>query len=160
MANVGSEQIGGTLVQKRVLDRCEELAGQWYTVQTYRAALSEPDTPAMRFLNSLLREQGTRLIDRIFWLLGAIYGEHDTASIRRSLRSTEPRTRANALESLEAVGSRRLAELITPMFNALESSTLAQIAQEQRRVCPWWMLFDHLAALLIGRRRFGNHRIC
>jgi hypothetical protein len=79
----------------------------------------------------LLREQDTHLIDRIFWLLGAIYGEQDTASMRRSLRSTVPRTRANALESLEAIGSRRLAALITPMFNALDPSPLAQIAQEQ-----------------------------
>jgi hypothetical protein len=35
------------------------------------------------------------------------------------------------LESLEAIGSRRLAALITPMFNALEPATLAQIAHEQ-----------------------------
>ncbi|HTP09037.1 MAG TPA: cyclic nucleotide-binding domain-containing protein [Anaerolineae bacterium] len=131
MANVGSERIGGTLVQRRVLDRCEELARQWYLVQTYRAALSDPATPAVRFLSSLLHEQDTRLIDRIFWLLGAIYGEQDTLSMRRSLRSPDPRARANALESLEAIGSRRLSDLITPMFNALEPATLAQIAQEQ-----------------------------
>jgi HEAT repeat protein len=131
MASVGSKQIGGTLVHKRVIDRCEELAGQWYTVQTYRAALREPDTPALRFLSSLLQEQGTHLIDRIFWLLSAIYGEQDTASMRRSLRSTDLRTRANALESLEAIGSRRLAELVTPMFASAELSTLRQIAQER-----------------------------
>ena len=134
MANVGSKQIGGTLVLKRVIDRCEELVGQWYIMQTYRAAVCEPDTPAVRFLNTLLCEQGTHLIDRIFWLLSAIYGEQDTASMRRSLRSTDPRTRADALESLEAIGSRRLAELITPMFNALEPATLAQIAQEQLKL--------------------------
>jgi hypothetical protein len=131
IANVGSKQIGGTLVQKRVIDRCEELAGHWYVVQTYRAALSEPDTPALRFLNSLLREQDGQLLERIFWLLSAIYGEPDTAAMRRSLRSTDPRTRANALESLEAIGSRRLAALITPMFTAREAATLTQIAHEQ-----------------------------
>ena len=155
MANVGSKQIGGTLVQRRVIDRCEELAAQWYTVQTYRAAVSEPDTPAMRFLSSLLREQDTHLIDRIFWLLGAIYGEQDTASMRRSLRSTDPRTRANALESLEAIGSHRLAELITPMFNALEPATLAQIAQEQsgiERARGVGCFSDHLA----GAARSGR----
>jgi hypothetical protein len=131
MANVGSKRIGGTLVHKRVTDRCEDLAAQWYVVQTYRAALSEPDTLALRFLTALLNEQATHLIDRIFWLLGAVYGEQDTASMRRLLRSTDLRKRANALESLEAVGSRRLAELVTPMFASAEISTIAQIAQER-----------------------------
>jgi hypothetical protein len=134
MAKVGSKKAGGTLVQKRVIDRCEELAGQWYAVQTYRAALNEPDTPPLRFLRSLLQEQATHLLDRIFWLLSAIYGEADTASMRRSLRSADLRQRANALESLEAIGSHQLAALITPMFNAAESATLAQIAQEQLRL--------------------------
>lgn len=153
MANVGSERIGGTLVRRRVIDRCEELAGQWYTVQTYRAAVNEPDTPAVRFLVTLLNEQASLLIDRIFWLLSAIYGEQDTASMRRSLRSTDPRTRANALESLEAVGSHRLAELITPMFNALETVTLAQLAQEQLRlsVPSTWDTFQILWPALRDR---------
>jgi hypothetical protein len=144
MANVGSKQIGGTLVHKRVIDRCEELAAQWYVVQTYRVALSEPDTPTLYFLRALLHEQATHLIDRIFWLLGAVYGEQDTASLRRSLRSTDLRQRANALESLEAIGSHRLAALITPMFASAELSTLAQISQEQLRLStpPVWEVFQ------------------
>jgi CRP/FNR family cyclic AMP-dependent transcriptional regulator len=129
MANVGSKQIGGTLVHRRVIDRCEELAGRWYAVQTYRAALTQPDTPALRLLDALVLEQATLLVNRIFWLLGAVYGEQDTETVRRSLRSADPRARANALESLEALGTPGLAALITPMFASTELSTFLQIAQ-------------------------------
>ncbi len=153
MANVGSAQIGGTLVHRRVIDRCEELALQWYVVQTYRVALSEPDTPTLYFLRALLQEQATHLIDRIFWLLGAEYGEQDTAALRRSLRSTDLRQRANALESLEAIGSRRLAELITPVFASAELTTVAQIAQERLALNtpPVWEVFQALWPALSDR---------
>ncbi|CAG0931853.1 Cyclic AMP receptor protein [Thermoflexales bacterium] len=153
MANVGSKQIGGTLVHKRVIDRCEELAAQWYRVQTYRVALSEPDTAALGFLRALLHEQATHLIDRVFWLVGAVYGEQDTAALRRLLRSTDLRKRANALESLEAVGSRRLAALITPVFAAPELSTIAQIAQEQLGLStpPVWDVFQAVWPALCAR---------
>jgi HEAT repeat protein len=146
MAKTGSQQIGGTLVQKRLIDHCEELAGQWYSVATYRAALIVPDTSALWFLNGLLQEQAAQLLDRIFWLLGAIYGEEDTATMRRSLLSPDPRKRANALESLEATGSHRLAELIVPLFTAPSLDDLIQIAQDK---CGWQVpsVWDALQAL-------------
>lgn len=157
MANVGSKQIGGTLVHKRVTDRCEELAERWYQVQTYRAVLTQPETPAMRFLDALVLEQANQLVNRIFWLLGAVYGEGDTATVRRSLRSSDPRTRANALESLEALGTTRLAELITPMFVSTELSASLQIAEDRLglKVPPVWDMLQLLWPALQDRAREG-----
>jgi HEAT repeat protein len=111
------------------------------------------DTPARHFLSTLLDEQATHLIVRIFWLLGAVYGEQDIASLRRLLRSPDLRKRANALESLEAIGSYRLAALITPVFAAAELSTLAQIAQEQLELItpPVWEVFQWLWPVLPDR---------
>ena len=82
----------------------------------------------------MLQEQADYLVDRIFWLLSALYGEAATGAVRRSLRSPDPRNRANAIESLEASSTPRLAEMITAMYAEPDAVAWSRIAHARWNV--------------------------
>ncbi len=134
LAHVGQRQVSGLLVRKRLTDRCEELARRWYSVQVYYEVLSAPSTPGTVLLGYLLREQARWLEANIFWLLSALHGDTATATVRRSLRSFDPRARANALESLEAISTPRLAELVTPIYTEADPVVWTKLARERLNV--------------------------
>jgi CRP-like cAMP-binding protein len=81
-------------------------------------------------LKDSLHEESNQLLDRVFWLLGALGGEQEAQDIRRSLQSAAASTRANAAETLEAITTPRLARLITPLFDGSGLPELMQITQE------------------------------
>ncbi len=82
-------------------------------------------------LQSALREQSQRLTSEIFYLLSAIQDPSSVDIINDSLRSDNPRTRANAVEALESLTSPKTAELIAPLFEPeTPTSKLLELSKE------------------------------
>jgi HEAT repeat protein len=82
-------------------------------------------------LQSALRERNQRLLNEIFYLLTAI---HDPAAVRiidDSLRSENPRVRANATEALESLTSPQTANLVASLFDPeISSDHLLTLSQD------------------------------
>jgi hypothetical protein len=152
LGRLGSRQVGGTLVQRRLNDWCETLAERWYGLQVYRAALLGQSAPGLLLLSVLLKEQADYLVEQIFWLLGALYGEADTSAVRRSLRSADARNRANAIESLEAMSTPRLAEMITAMHTENDVAAWSRLAQTRWNAPPvtLWQVLQIVCPRLPG----------
>jgi HEAT repeat protein len=67
-------------------------------------------------LDSALREQNWQQAEEIFYLLRAIHKASAIDIIYDSLRSPNPRVRANAHETLESITTPQTARLIAPLF--------------------------------------------
>jgi CRP-like cAMP-binding protein/ATP/ADP translocase/HEAT repeat protein len=67
-------------------------------------------------LDSALREQNRQQAEEIFYLLRVIHEANAIGIIYDSLRSPDPRMRANAHEALESMTTPQTARLIAPLF--------------------------------------------
>jgi CRP-like cAMP-binding protein/HEAT repeat protein len=68
-------------------------------------------------LDSALREQNGQQAEEIFYLLRVIHEASAIGIIYESLRSPDPRVRANAHEALESMTTPQTAQLIAPLFD-------------------------------------------
>jgi CRP-like cAMP-binding protein/HEAT repeat protein len=116
--------------RRRAIEQMESLVAEVYLLHTQQFALERLDSPGAQLLKESLREEGSQLLDRVFWLLSALGSEQEAQNIRRSLQSTAATTRANAAETLEAITTPRLARLITPLFDGSSLPDLIKIAQD------------------------------
>jgi len=117
--------------KRRAVEHCEALAREVYALQADCLPLREQDTPGASVMQATLQERASHLVDRIFWLVSALSDESTSEAIQRSLRGEDAVARANAAETLEAITAPRLAQLIGPLLEGADVSTLAQIAQEK-----------------------------
>ena len=117
--------------KRRAVEHCEALAREVYALQADCLLLREQDTPGARVMQATLQERASHLVDRIFWLVSALSEESTSEAIQRSLRGEDAVARANAAETLEVITTPRLAQLIGPLLEGADVSTLAHIAQEK-----------------------------
>ena len=82
-------------------------------------------------MQATLQERASHFVDRIFWLVSALSDESTSEAIQRSLRGEDAVARANAAETLEALTTPHLAQLIGPLLEGADAPTLAHIAQEK-----------------------------
>jgi CRP-like cAMP-binding protein len=99
--------------------------------------LAEGGNDSILVLQKALIEQNQRLIDNVFWLLGAIHPPSDVSIVVESLHSQTYDVRANAAEALEALTSPQMAGLISPLFDPeLSSAQLLKLGQEAWDITP------------------------
>ncbi|MCB8966902.1 MAG: cyclic nucleotide-binding domain-containing protein [Ardenticatenaceae bacterium] len=88
-------------------------------------------------LCSALREENDRLLQEIFYLLTAVHNPADVRIIHEALISRDERTRANAVEALEAITSPQTAGLIAPLFSPdFPQAELLQLSLEMWEMQP------------------------
>jgi HEAT repeat protein len=127
-AEARSTSVAGLRARRRALDQIEALVGGTYQIHVQRLALREYVSPGARLLLRILRERADLLLDRVFWLVGALGEATESRDIRRALRSDSAATRANAAEALESLTSPQLAGLIVPLASpaAVSASSEAE----------------------------------
>ncbi|MCK6627529.1 MAG: HEAT repeat domain-containing protein [Anaerolineae bacterium] len=87
--------------------------------------------PSVAILQSAIREQNQQLLDEIFYLLTAIHGKEAVKIVAESFESETARTRANAVEALEAMTTPQTAKLMAPLFEpGLIPAQLLQLSHE------------------------------
>lgn len=92
---------------------------QIYRDNNHREALARcTNFPSIAILTSLWRERSSQLLDEIFYLLTALHEPSAVNVLLQSLRSDDPRTRANATEALESMTTPHTARLVEPLFEA------------------------------------------
>lgn len=128
---------------RRVIEWMEELVDDAYALHAQRHALGEFETTGARLLKATLGEQATQLLDRVFWLMSAFSTESEIKTIRWGLQSTIGSTRANAVETVEAMTSPRLAGLIAPLFDGTPLPKLVEIGKQSLNIASpnHWQLF-------------------
>jgi HEAT repeat protein len=114
-AEARSTSVAGLRARRRALEQIEALVGGAYQIHMQRETLRAYVTPGARLLLRILRERVDLLVDRVFWLVGALGDATESRDIRRALRSDSATTRANAAEALESLTSPQLAGLIVPL---------------------------------------------
>jgi HEAT repeat protein len=136
-AEARSATVRGLRARRRALERIEALVSGAYEIHMQREALRAYVSPGARLLLRILRERADLLLDRIFWLVGALGDPTESRDIRRALRNDSAATRANAAEALESLTSPQLAGLIVPLVSpaalpvagAKESGSLAALVR-------------------------------
>lgn len=118
----------------------EQLVHAAYGLSLQRLSLLALEAPAVRLLDTRLREQTDLLLERVFWLLSAPRREEGVWTVLRVLRRGESAGRENALEALEALSAPHLARLIAPLLADTPLPELARIGREQlglEATTPW-----------------------
>ncbi|MCI0708911.1 MAG: cyclic nucleotide-binding domain-containing protein [Chloroflexi bacterium] len=107
-----------TRARRRALELMDKLVGDTYALIAQRMPLEAIDTPAVSLLRNTLEEQESQLMDRFFWLLGALSSEVDARNVRLALQESEKIKRANAIEALESLTSPGIAQRVSPLYSA------------------------------------------
>jgi HEAT repeat protein len=117
--------------QLRVNENIEALITSAYRFCLRYASLppSAGDAAGVHLLITTLQEEANLLMERAFWLISAISDEAKINTVKQSLRSDDPLTRINAVETLETITSPRTARLIAPLCDGTPLPKLAQIGQ-------------------------------
>jgi CRP/FNR family cyclic AMP-dependent transcriptional regulator len=118
--------------QLRVGEHIEKLITNAYRFHLRYASLppSGADAAGVRLLITTLQEEANLLIERAFWLMHAIGDEAKVNAVQQSLRSDDPLTRINAIETLETVASPRIARLLAPLYDDAPLAKLVQIGRD------------------------------
>ena len=93
-----------------------------------------------------LNDRNQALLEHILGILAALHGDETIAVIRRNLQAADKRTRANAVEALEATSSPLIARLVAPLCSGPDGTggeNTATLAQEEFGLRP----IDPAAAL-------------
>lgn len=114
----------------RIHERIEELVANAYRLRLQGVPLQAVDKDGMRLLSVALREEADKLIEHALWLASTFSDASKTQAIWQSLRGEDPLVQANAVETLEAVTSPRVARLVAPLYDGTALSRLAQIGQD------------------------------
>jgi CRP-like cAMP-binding protein/HEAT repeat protein len=92
--------------------------------------------PGMAVLQSALREQNQDLANGIFYLLAATHDSGAVRVIADSLKSGDPRIRANAAEALESLSSPQVARLAASLFDADRQTEMLRQGAERWDIRP------------------------
>jgi HEAT repeat protein/ATP/ADP translocase len=74
--------------------------------------------PAQAFIRDILLRRGQRCERQLLAAIGALGAPEATGLVRRSLRSTDPDTRAQAIEVIDALGDRRLGRAVVRLLDS------------------------------------------
>ena len=77
-----------------------------------------PETPALDFLRAMLERRGRGLEEQLLSAVGALGAPEAPSLLRRCLRSPDSDTRAQAIEAIDALGDRRLAQAIVRLLDS------------------------------------------
>lgn len=116
--------------RQRALGLIQSLVCDAYTLHLRRFSLADLAESGARLLHTCFQEEVDAVLERVFWLLGALSQDTQLQAIHRALASDDPLARANAIEALEAVTSPQLGRLITPLSDRALSTDLRQTARE------------------------------
>jgi CRP/FNR family cyclic AMP-dependent transcriptional regulator len=133
----------GTRARDLIEKRMEKLLAGAYHLCLQCFPLLAVDTAGTRLLVISLREEVDQLVDRALWLVGALSDDEESRTIRRSLQSDNPLTRANAVETLETITSPQIARLVAPLYDSTALPGLAQIGQDELHLAvpTQWQVF-------------------
>ncbi|MEM7030111.1 MAG: HEAT repeat domain-containing protein [Chloroflexota bacterium] len=109
----------------------ESLLRGIYQLNMERWVLGSIQSPSGKLLDLTLKEQVDLLLDRFFWLVSAAQDHREVKAVQRSLQSQDPRTKANAVETLETITSPTLASLVSPLYDNQSLADLAQLGQDR-----------------------------
>ena len=116
-------------VRSWALERVARAAG----LRRHAAALGgAPSGPAIDFLRAVVERRGRRLEDQVLTAVAALGAPQASGLLRRCLRSPNADTRAQAIEAIDAIGDRRLAQAIVGLLDsdgARDGSTAAGTVQ-------------------------------
>jgi CRP/FNR family cyclic AMP-dependent transcriptional regulator len=113
LSRINPREFGALIVGSSITSNLLTIYGNYGLAQALTPCSGYP---SIAVLQSALREQNQQLVDEIFYLLTAIHPPSAVNIIIESLRSEEPRTRANAIEALESLTTPQTAGLIAPLF--------------------------------------------
>ncbi len=74
--------------------------------------------PALAFLRVVVDRRGRRIEDQLMTAVAALGAPQASGLLRRCLRSPDPDTRAQAIEAIDALGDRRLAQGIVGLLDS------------------------------------------
>jgi HEAT repeat protein len=86
----------------------EELGGFRKSLNYSRALASQPSSEAQRILATALEEDWVRIEERVFHMLGILYGREQMRTIFQKLNSGDARQRADALEAFDTLAPKAL----------------------------------------------------
>lgn len=128
LSRINPKEFGPLIVGANITGNLLAIYGNFGLVEALEPCAAYP---GFAVLQNALREQGQRLTSEIFYLLSAIQDPNSVDIISDSLRSDNPRTRANAVEALESLTSPKTAELIAPLFEPeTPASKLLELSKE------------------------------
>ncbi len=128
LSRINPKEFGPLIVGANITGNLLAIYGNFGLIEALEPCATYP---AVGVLQSALREQSQRLTSEIFYLLSAIQDPNSVDIISDSLRSDNPRTRANAVEALESLTSPKTAELIAPLFEPeIPTSKLLELSKE------------------------------
>jgi HEAT repeat protein len=113
LSRINPREFGALIVGSSITSNLLTIYGNYGLAQALTPCSGYP---SIAVLQSALREQNQQLVDEIFYLLTAIHPPSAVNIIIESLRSEDPRTRANAVEALESLTMPQTAGLIAPLF--------------------------------------------
>jgi CRP-like cAMP-binding protein len=130
LSRVNPREFSSLVLESNVMENLLSIYRNYSLVEAL-AKLPSTEYPSIAALQSALRERNQQLADEIFYLLTAIYDPGDVKIISESLRSENPRVRANATEALESLTSPQAASLVTPLFDPeLSPAQLLALGQD------------------------------
>ena len=135
-----------TRARRRAIELMDKLVGDTYALMTQRVPLMTFDTPGMQLLCNTLHEQEIELMDRFFWLLGALSTEAEAQNVRNALRDKDKIKQSNAIEALESLTTAGVAKRVAPLYTGtdLTSQIKGWQAELQLAVVTKWQAFFQL----------------
>ena len=130
LSRVRRGRVTRQLAMNRVHERIEDLIADAYRLRLQCLPLQAFDTAGLCLLAVALREEADRLITHALWLASAFSDEKKTQAIWQSLQREDPLAQINAIETLEAITSPRVARLVAPLYDGSACARLAQIGQD------------------------------
>ena len=86
--------------------------------------LSEVETPAAVFLRRVLRQRASRLEDWVLLALTTSGNERVMGDVQKGIRSSDPETRAQAMEALETIADRSVTHVLLTLLEEAPSPGL------------------------------------
>jgi CRP-like cAMP-binding protein/HEAT repeat protein len=127
---------GDTAAQRRIIDLMQGIVPDIYRFHARSVALEEYKSAGARLLRSVLKDEADLLLERIFWLLGALTDISEARSIQNALKSELSINRANAAETLEAFTTPQLAHMILPLFQYTDPHEMLEAASKLVSIQP------------------------
>lgn len=117
-------------------------AGRAAKLQTTARALAQSDaSPTARYLAAVLTQRATRLLDWALEAMTTVETSTIMATVQRGVRSSDPETRAQAIEAIETVGARSVVRALLPVLEPSVDPALVSVEAALRSLendfDPW-----------------------
>ncbi len=135
-----------TRARRRAIELMDKLVGDTYALMAQRLPLITIKTPGVQLLCNTLQEQEVELMDRFFWLLGALSTEVESTNVRNALRDKDKIKQANAIEALESLTSAGVANRVAPLYTGADLTSQIEGWRTDLQLAPItkWQAFFQL----------------